>query len=39
MKLTNNRKFFLNIFSAVMIAYGIAAMPSVFAALYFGNDR
>ncbi len=38
MRLNNNKKFFLNIFSMVLTVYGISALPSVFVALYYNED-
>lgn len=35
MKISNNTKFFLNIFSVVLIVYGISAIPALLAAAYF----
>ena len=36
--MNNNRNFFLNIFSAVLAVYGLAALPSVFAAAYYEEN-
>jgi len=37
MKFSNNRKFFLNIFTAALAVYGVTALPSFVVAAYFGE--
>ena len=39
MELTNGKRFFLNIFSAVLIIYGLTALPCVIVAGYLGESE